>query len=137
MISDDFDLVNHNYLKLQSDAPSPDMTLGFFATTLERLGAQQAEVLAKSASEQEKQQVYMYAQFAYLSAILCDDRMLPSYGALAYLYLMAGETDAAREWCDKGLRLARSIKTGQKAGSMWDMTVDATEGMLQELKRSM
>lgn len=136
MVSEMFNLVNHNFLELQVDSPSSDMTLGLFASTLHHLGTQQAEICVRSGSKNEKDQAYSLAQYAYKASILCDKRILPSYGGLAHLYRIGGHVDNAREWCDKGLRLARSIKTGEVSGSMWDMTVDTMESMLQDMKRN-
>ena len=76
------------------------MVLALFSVTLERLAAQAAQSVPQLPDGSREQDMAIgTAETAYMSSILCNPLMLPSYGGLACFYMVLGSTDRAAEIC--------------------------------------
>jgi len=92
--------VNKNFVPLSEDNSDPRMVLALFSVTLERLAAQAAQSVSDlSDSSREQNMAIGTAEIAYMSSILCNPLTLPSYGGLAWFYMLLGSRDRAAEVC--------------------------------------
>ena len=92
--------VDNNFIPLLKDNSEPKMALALFSVTLERLAAQAAQSVPELPDGSREQDMAIgTAEIAYMSSILCNPLMLPSYGGLAWFYMVLGSTDRAGEVC--------------------------------------
>lgn len=92
--------VDNNFVPLLQRNSNPRMVLALFSVTLERLAAQTAQsVLELPDGSREQTMAIETTKIAYMSSILCNPIMLPSYGGLAWFYMILGSTDRAVEAC--------------------------------------
>ncbi len=92
--------VDNNFVAIAKDHTDPRMVLAFFSITLERLAAQVAQQVPNLPDGSRKQNLAIgTAEMAYMSSILCNPLMLPSYGGLAWFYLYLDSSDRAVEVC--------------------------------------
>jgi len=92
--------VDNNFVSLSEDNSDPRMVLALFSVTLERLAAQAAQSVPELPDGSPEQDMAIgTAEIAYMSSILCNPLMLPSYGGLASFYMVLGSTNRAAEVC--------------------------------------
>lgn len=94
--------VKNNFIPLLDleDNTDPRMVLALFSVTLERLAAQAAQTVPQLPDRSSEQDMAIgTAEIAYMSSILCDPLMLPSYAGLASFYILLGSSDRAAEAC--------------------------------------
>ncbi|MBW8042323.1 MAG: hypothetical protein FVQ85_20315 [Planctomycetes bacterium] len=101
-VSEKYNLVEDQFLRLASTTHDLDILLGYFSFHLYRLGSDLAKRFFSSKTEEEIKGYGMQADMAFMSSILCDEYMLPSYAGMAFLH---GEIhinkDVALEFCAK------------------------------------
>ena len=92
--------VDNNFVPLLEDNSDPRMVLALFSMTLERLAAQAAQSVPELPDGSREQDMAIgTAEVAYMSSIVCNPLMLPSYGGLACFYMVLGSTDRAAKVC--------------------------------------
>jgi hypothetical protein len=92
--------VDNNFIPLLEDNSNPSIALALFSVTLERLAAQAAQsVPALPDGSREQDMAIGTAESAYISSILCNPLMLPSYVGLACCYMVLGSSDRAAQVC--------------------------------------
>jgi len=99
-VSEQHHCVENNFIPISSENDDPKMVLALFSVTLERLGAQAAQSIPNlPEGSLEKNAAIETTEFAFMSSILCNPLMLPSYSNVAILYMMLGYSDRAAEVC--------------------------------------
>jgi len=92
--------VDNNFVPLLQDNSDAKMVLAPFSVTLERLAARAAQSVPELPDGSREQDMAIgTAEMAYMSSILCNPLMLPSYAGLAWFYMVLGSTDRAAEVC--------------------------------------
>lgn len=107
-ISEHFNLVQDNFLKLSEFTNNPNFLLSLFSLTLCRLGRefhQKAVSKASMGSDKEFEKQWKewapFADMAYTSSILCDKFELLSYYGMAFLYSFKTDGKVCLEFCRK------------------------------------
>lgn len=92
--------VANNFIPILKDNSDPKMALALFSVTLERLGARSAQSVPELPDgSREQDTAIRSAEIAYMSSLLCNPLMLPSYGGLAWFYILLGSTGRAADVC--------------------------------------
>jgi hypothetical protein len=94
--------VEKNFVPIVKENSDPEIILCLFSVTLERLAAQSALSIPKLLDRSKDQDIAIgVAEIAYMSSILCNPFMLPSYGGLACFYMLLGSRQRAAEICQE------------------------------------
>ncbi len=89
--------VENNFIEISKD-DNIEMAIAYFAVTLERLAAGIAQQIESFPENSEQQNLAIgSAEMAYMSSVLCNPLLLPSYAGLAFFYAMIGDTKRANE----------------------------------------
>ncbi len=99
-VSEGFHLVERSFVKISSDNPL-ESPLSLFANALYLTGSHLCQQYIQDPSQQ-KQPNLMFAETAFISAILCDRFFLLAYYGLAHLFgELAVDKSLALKWCQK------------------------------------
>ena len=99
-VSDLHNYVEDHYLSILERHSDPKLALAMFSVHLERLAASSALAVPELPDRSEEQTMAIgTADIAYLSSILCNPLMLPSYVGLAHFYIAMGSRDLAAAVC--------------------------------------
>ena len=99
-ISEDFHLVEHSFVKISSDN-TLESPLSLFANALYQTGSHLCQQYIQEPSQQNQPSL-MFAEIAFISAILCDHFHLVTYYGLALLFCeLAVDKSLALKWCQK------------------------------------
>jgi len=94
--------VEANFIAIAKEEVHIRNALALFAVTLERLAAQASQEIPKLPDgSREQGMVIGTAELAYMSSILCNPFILPSYSSLATLYLQFDLPDKAAAVCQE------------------------------------
>lgn len=131
-ISEDYNLVKENYLKLAESFSEPKEVIPYFALTLERLGARLMEEFSKNREESFK----IDAEKCYKLSIKLNPFLYPSYGALALVYGgFDDNVDKAIEYCDKGIEAFEKLQqTPNEQLSYYDRALLSDTSTIEYLK---
>lgn len=130
-ISEHYNLLKENYLKLAEDTPGVENLISLFAATLERLGAMLIERFYKSDNDNYK----TTAKICYELSIKLNPFLIPSYGALATVYGYSDNIDEAIKYCDKGIRAFGELqKTPEDELSYHNRALSSDTSILAFLK---
>jgi hypothetical protein len=102
-ISERYNTVGNNFVELTKTV-SEKYLLSNFGLALYWLGSQLIKALSSVKTEDEARLLSMHAAMAFSSSLLCDQFLLSSYCALAFLYSSV-DKDIALEWCAKYKKL--------------------------------
>lgn len=101
-ISEKHSLVEDQFLRLASSTTDLDILLGYFSFHLYQLGSEFTKGCNSAKTEDEIKGYAFPANMAFMSSILCDEYMLPSYAGMAILWgEILGSKDAGLEFCAK------------------------------------
>jgi len=134
-ISEHYNLLKENYLKLAEGFKKPKELIPYFVLTLERSGARLMEFFSNKGDEGYK----VDAKKCYELSIKLNPFFIPSYGALALVYgHFDNNIDKAIEYCNKGIAVFEELKKLQKEQiSYYDRVLlsdTSTIEYLEELK---
>jgi hypothetical protein len=100
IISEGFQLVENSFVKISCDKPL-ESPLSLFANALYLTGSNLCQKYIGDPSKQNEHNL-MFAEIAFISAILCDQFFLVAYYGLAHLFgELAVEKSLALKWCQK------------------------------------
>jgi len=131
-ISERYNLLKENYLKLAKDFIEAKELIPYFAVTLERLGAMLMEKFSQNSDDDYK----MAAKRCYELSIKLNPFLIPSYGALASVYGGFDDNiDKAIEYCNKGMEAFEKLqKTSQEHLSYYDQALLSDTSTIDFLK---
>lgn len=101
-VSEEYNLVQDQFLRLASTTPDLDILLGYFSFHLYQLGSDLTKRCYSAKTNEEIEGWGTPADMAFMSSILCDEFMLPSYAGMAFLYgEIIGNKDVGLVFCAK------------------------------------
>ena len=127
--------VANNFIEISKD-DNTEMAVAFFAVTLERLAAGIAQQIEGFAEKSEQQNLAIGSvEIAYMSSILCNPLVLPSYAGLAFFYSMIGNKKRALETFKEYDQAEQNLmQTDDKALSYYDK---ALKEKLPEMRKQL
>lgn len=132
-ISERYNLLKENYLKLANGFKEPKELIPYFAVTLERSGARLMEFFSNKGDGGHK----VDAKKCYELSMKLNP-FIPSYGALAAVYGLEDNIDKAIEYCDKGIEAFEKLrKSSENELSYYNQALlldTSTLELLKELK---
>ncbi len=106
-ISEHYNLTQANYLRLQEGFSKPKELIPYFALTLERCGAMLMEEFSKSDDGNYKED----AKECYQLSLKLNPFLVPSYGALAYIFAFSdNNVEIAIDYCNKGIKAFKNLR---------------------------
>jgi hypothetical protein len=92
--------VEDNFIPVIEENSDPKIVLALFSATLERLAAQAAQSVSTLPDGSKEQAIAAAtAETAYISSILCNPLILPSYVGLASCYMVFGSPYRVAQVC--------------------------------------
>ncbi len=127
--------IENNFVEIAKD-DNTEMAVAYFAVTLERLAARIAQHIGDFPENSEQQNLAIgSAEMAYMSSILCNPLLLPSYAGLAFFYSAIGNAKRAIEaFQEYDKAEQRLLQIDDKELSYYDRAI---KGKLPEMRKQL